>query len=90
MGLSWSLFAAGASTAVVSLWKVDSSSTTDLMLAFHRARVTARAMPGAAGSGRTSPGRTAAAMRTASRALLATREYRHPFYWAGFIVAGAP
>jgi CHAT domain-containing protein len=29
-------------------------------------------------------------MRTASRALLATREYRHPFYWAGFIVAGAP
>ena len=81
MGLSWSLFAAGASTAVVSLWQVDSASTTELMLGFHRARL--RGPSGPAGS-------TAAAMRTAARALIASRQYRHPFYWAGFVVAGAP
>jgi len=30
VGLSWSLFAAGASTTMVSLWPVDSASTTEL------------------------------------------------------------
>jgi CHAT domain-containing protein len=80
IGLAWSLFAAGASTAAVSLWRVDSASTTDLMLAFHRAAL-------ARGGGRASP---ADAMRTAARTLLASSQYRHPFYWAGFVVIGAP
>jgi CHAT domain-containing protein len=35
IGLSWALFVAGCPTTVVSQWKVESSSTTDLMLAFH-------------------------------------------------------
>lgn len=78
MGLSWSLFAAGASTAVVSLWRVDSTSTTRLMLGFHRALL----QPGRM--------RSAAAMRQAARALMATPRFRHPFYWAGFVVVGEP
>jgi CHAT domain-containing protein len=80
LGMSWALFAAGASTAAVSLWKVDSASTTDLMMAFHRGR---RQAPNG-----TAP--TAQAMRAAQRALLARPEYRHPFYWAGFVVVGVP
>lgn len=85
-GLSWSLFAAGASTAVVSLWEVDSASTTDLMLALHRSLAATRR-----GSTQpTAPGQVATAMRSAARTLIATREYRHPFYWAGFVVTGAP
>ncbi|MGE3340223.1 MAG: CHAT domain-containing protein, partial [Alphaproteobacteria bacterium] len=85
VGLTWSLFAAGASTAVVSLWEVDSASTTELMLALHRSLVTARR-----GAGPAAPGRVAGAMRAAARALIASREHRHPFYWAGFVVTGAP
>ncbi|MSO29800.1 MAG: CHAT domain-containing protein [Acidobacteria bacterium] len=80
MGLSWSLFAAGASTAAVSLWKVDSASTTNLMLAFHRSLL---------GRGR-EPVAPAEAMQAAARTLLASSRYRHPFYWAGFVVVGAP
>ena len=80
VGLSWSLFAAGASTAAVSLWRVDSASTTSLMLAFHES------LRQGAGAGLA----PAEAMRTASRAMLASSRYRHPFYWAGFVVVGAP
>jgi len=79
IGLSWSLLAAGASTAVVSLWRVDADSTTDLMLAFHRSLLA----PGGRGA---SP---ADAMRAAARELIASSRYRHPFYWAAFVVVGA-
>lgn len=78
VGLSWALFAAGAATTVVSQWRVDSASTTELMLNFHRARRTAvNRFP-------------ARAMQVAARAMLATSRYRHPFYWSGFVVIGAP
>ncbi|MGE3275910.1 MAG: CHAT domain-containing protein [Vicinamibacterales bacterium] len=77
VGLSWSLFAAGASTAVVSQWEVDSASTTQLMIGFHQHRLQ-DARP------------AAEALRAASRALIAAPATRHPFYWAGFIVVGAP
>jgi CHAT domain-containing protein len=76
VGLSWSFFAAGASSAVVSQWSVDSSSTTDLMIAFHE-RLRAHAS-------------AADALRGAALALLGVPAYRHPFYWAGFVVVGAP
>jgi CHAT domain-containing protein/tetratricopeptide (TPR) repeat protein len=79
IGLSWSLFAAGASTAVVSQWPVDSASTTRLMIAFHRARLKR-------GGATVSP---PAALRTAALSLLADPATRHPFYWAGFISLGA-
>ena len=36
VGMSWAFLAAGTRTTVVSQWKVESASTTDLMLAFHR------------------------------------------------------
>ena len=79
VGLSWSLFAAGTSTAVVSQWEVDSASTTSLMIAFHqRLRAQARGVGGAA-----------EALRAAAIQVMTTPAYRHPFYWAGFISIGA-
>lgn len=80
IGLSWSLFAAGASTAIVSEWQVDSSSTTSLMIAFHKQlqKTPAGQRPD-----------SAAALRTAALQLLSQPASRHPFYWAGFIAVGA-
>ncbi|HEX6085167.1 MAG TPA: CHAT domain-containing protein, partial [Thermoanaerobaculia bacterium] len=77
IGLSWALFVAGVPTTVVSQWSVDSSSTTELMIELHRnLRV---------------PGRsTAEAMRLAALATRKNPAYRHPFYWAPFVVVGRP
>lgn len=79
IGLSWSLFAAGASTAVVSQWAVDSASTTTLMIGFHGQLL------GRGGSRLTAPH----ALRASALAIMRDPRYRHPFYWAGFIAIGA-
>ncbi len=82
IGLSWALFVAGCPTAVVSQWKVDSASATELMLEFHkRLRRTQHAMGG--------PMNAAASLRNAALKLMRAPKYRHPFYWAGFVVVGA-
>ena len=79
VGLSWALFAAGASSAVVSQWEVDSTSTTSLMLDFHE-RLLQRKPGGPT---------TSDALRQAAVQLMKDPRFRHPFYWAGFIVIGA-
>ena len=76
IGLSWALFVAGCSSSVVSQWKVESASTADLMLAFHR-QLQAKQKPS-----------TAEALRQASLQMLRRPQYRHPFFWAGFIYVG--
>jgi CHAT domain-containing protein len=76
IGMAWALFAAGAQAAVVSQWKVDSASTTPLVIAFHtelRTRGVSRAE----------------ALRRASKAMRRISRYSHPYYWAGFVVVGA-
>ncbi len=74
IGFSWAFFVAGSSTTVVSQWKVQSHSTTELMLAFHK--------------NIKSGGTKAEAMQKAALNMLETQEFRHPFYWAAFIVVG--
>jgi len=74
IGLTWALFVAGCPTTVVSQWKVESSSTTELMLAFHHNLKTGATK--------------GEAMRQAALKLMANNKYDHPFYWAGFIVVG--
>ena len=81
IGLAWSFFVAGAPTTVVSQWKVDSASTTGLMLEFHRRLLTG-------GTPDTAHVSTADALRQAALTLLRSPQYRHPFYWAGFVVVG--
>ena len=77
IGLSWALFVAGVPATVVSQWKVESASTRDLMLQFHRGLQ----------SGKTSK---AEALRQASLSLLKQPATSHPFYWAGFVLVGNP
>ena len=82
IGLSWSLVAAGASTAIVSQWEVDSTSTTKLMIAFHDRLLHA---PG----GATGTASVPEALQHAALEVMRDPAYRHPFYWAGFIAIGA-
>jgi CHAT domain-containing protein len=73
IGMSWALFIAGSPTTVASQWKVESDSTSELMLDFHRNlhRVT-----------------KAKALQEAALEVMKKPEYRHPFYWSGFVLMG--
>src|SRR5260221_9159543 len=75
LGLAWGFFVAGCPTLVVSQWRVESASTTKLMLEFHRQLRSGLS--------------TASALRVAELKLRQNEEYAHPFYWASFVVAGA-
>ncbi len=80
IGITWALFVAGSPTTVVSLWKVESLTTTELMLEFHRNLLSA---------GRAkSPVSKAEALQHAAIRMLRSRDHRHPFYWAPFSVVG--
>jgi CHAT domain-containing protein/Tfp pilus assembly protein PilF len=81
IGMSWALFVAGVPTTVASQWQVDSASTTSLMIEFHRRLTMQQANPKLRES-------KAEALRQASLELLRTERYRHPFYWAGFVMIG--
>ncbi len=79
IGLTWALFVAGAPATVVSQWEVESASTRDLMLGFHRQLQAPRA------SGKLTK---AEALRQAALKLMKNPETSHPFYWAGFVLVG--
>jgi CHAT domain-containing protein len=81
IGMSWAFFVAGVPTTVASQWKVDSASTTDLMIDFHRRLATQRS------SARPKEPK-AESLRQAALTLLRTDRYKHPFYWAGFVMVG--
>jgi len=81
IGLTWALFVAGAPSVVVSQWKVESASTRDLMLGFHRQL---RA-PASAKARMTK----AEALRRAALMVMKNPETSHPFYWGGFVLVGA-
>ena len=74
IGLAWAFFVAGTSTTVVSQWKVASASTTEFMLAFHE---------------KLKYESKAEALRNAALELSKQTQYRHPFYWAPFVVIGS-
>src|SRR6185436_8016971 len=75
IGMTWAAFIAGAPTTVASQWKVESSSTTELMLEFHRQLL----------SGKVSK---AEALRRAQLKLLRSTKYKHPSYWAPWVLMG--
>ncbi len=80
VGMSWAFLLAGAPTAVVSQWKVDSVSTTRLMIAMHNSLkpvLASQNLPGRARS-----------LQQAALSLMQNPEYRHPNYWAGFVMIG--
>jgi CHAT domain-containing protein len=73
----WAFFVAGSRALVVSQWKVESASTTELLVGFHRR------LAGADGG-------TAEHLRQASLDVLRDPRFAHPFYWAGFVLVGNP
>lgn len=77
IGMSWAFFVAGARSVVVSQWRVNSASTSHLMKIFYQALARQKDLKGLNKS---------QALREASLRLLKDRRYRHPFYWAGFVL----
>ena len=76
IGISRPFEAAGIPLIVASLWPVDTNATSDLMIAFHRARKESRFA-------------TVDALRAAQLGLFnRDNKYRHPYYWAAFITVG--
>ncbi|HKD07463.1 MAG TPA: CHAT domain-containing protein [Bryobacteraceae bacterium] len=72
-GIVPALLFAGASTLVLSSWKVDSASTALWMQTFYR-------------EAQTKPPSEAA--RIALLAVKGTSQFQHPFYWAPFLLTG--
>jgi filamentous hemagglutinin family protein len=73
LGLSGVAVRAGARSAIGSLWSVSDAAAAKLVVGFYR--------------GLGEPGSSKArAMQQAQAALLETPRYRHPFYWAPFLV----
>ena len=80
IGMSWAFFVAGARSMIASQWPVQSASTSQLMQDFYSALQS---------SSETSHQTRAQALRTASLRLMKNRNYKHPFYWAPFMLVGA-
>ncbi len=77
IGMSWAFFVAGTRSMLVSQWKVNSASTSELMVSFYRARKKGQ------------PGEKARALREAAMRTMRDQRYRHPLYWAGFVLVGS-
>jgi CHAT domain-containing protein/tetratricopeptide (TPR) repeat protein len=73
-GLSRACLYAGASSLLLSLWRVEDESVAGLMENFY-----SRLLQGA---------RKGKALREAQQTLLHTEGYEHPFFWAPFILIG--
>ena len=75
LGLAQGFMYAGADGVLVSLWQVPDRATAELMSRFYEAMLV--------------EGRSAAqALGDAQRLLAADRRWRHPYFWAPFVLAG--
>ena len=77
IGMSWAFFVAGTRSMVVSQWRVNSASTSQLMKNFYQ---TLARQPNRRNKSQ--------ALHEASVRLRKDARYRHPFYWAGFVLVG--
>jgi CHAT domain-containing protein len=76
VGFAWGFLGAGARTVVAGLWDVGDESTPELMDAFYQ---------------RLAEGRPPiAALREAQLAMLASPQWRIPYFWAAFAVYVGP
>ncbi len=73
--LGRAFLAAGAANALVSLWRVDDSSTEELMVGFYRELL---------GRGLSA----AAALRQSQLAVRSRPEWSDPYYWGAFVLQG--
>lgn len=80
VGMSWAFFVAGTRSMLVSQWKVNSSSTSQLMLNFYQSLE--------ANQSHFAKANKAEALRHATLKSMKNQRYRHPFYWAPFVLVG--
>jgi CHAT domain-containing protein len=81
VGLTRAFMFAGAPRVLASLWKVDDAATLALMKRFYEAWNPRDGRPGLA---------TAAALRAAQQHVRAQEKWRHPYYWAAWVLWGPP
>jgi CHAT domain-containing protein len=77
LGFTWAFLSAGSSEIVVSLWGVNDRSTSELMEMFYARMSQSRPRP--------------VALREAKRSMLESERmaFRHPYFWAPFVLVGA-
>lgn len=75
MGLTWALFVAGCPSQVVSQWAVDDASTAELMSRFYTHLTGEKQVK-------------STALHNALQSIKADARYRHPYYWAPFVMVG--
>jgi CHAT domain-containing protein/tetratricopeptide (TPR) repeat protein len=75
LGLAGVAVRSGARSTLATLWPVDDQSTSDFMVEFYQALAQSK-------------GTKAEALRDAQLALLKQSKFRHPFYWAPFVLIG--
>jgi len=80
IGMAWAFGVAGVPTTVATQWGVESESTATLMTEFYQ-----RLLPRSESDHRQTK---AEALQAAQLVLLNTKKYRHPFYWAPFVMIG--
>ncbi|MEM8719516.1 MAG: tetratricopeptide repeat protein [Cyanobacteria bacterium P01_G01_bin.39] len=73
-GLRRAFVLAGSESQVISLWKVDDTATRELMVNYYRRL-------------KNNEGRSLA-LHEVQREMLKSKDYQHPYYWAGFISSG--
>ena len=76
--LSWSWFVAGSSTMMLNRWSVEPDIRLRLLSQFYSL---IRPKPGASLT-------KAASLHRSVMSLRRSREYEHPYYWAGFAIIG--
>jgi len=78
IGLTWAFFIAGTRSVLVSQWKVNSASTSQLMANFYQNLAVKNQLGG----------EKARALRAGALRLMKGNNNRHPFFWAGFVLVG--
>jgi CHAT domain-containing protein/Tfp pilus assembly protein PilF len=81
LGMTWSLFTAGAKSSIVTQWKIFDDSTTSLMVDFFSQLKKVR------NDRRRAPTK-AEALRQAQLKMMESGKYEHPYYWAPFVLFG--
>ena len=76
LGLAGVAVRSGARSTLASLWSVDDQSTSIFMLEFYKQLAKTNISK-------------AEALRQAQISLLKQREFKHPFYWAPFVLVGS-
>ena len=81
VGLTRAFMFAGAPRVICSLWKVDDEATSALMMRFYELWIPKDGKQGLP---------TAEALREAQAFVRAQPKWKHPFFWAAWVLWGLP